>query len=247
MNITKEKHIYKYSPVNEYLLRNLINNELYFANPIHFNDPFDCQFKLKMIKGSEAEKQFLNNLNVNESEFKNFEVYETEISKGLEDSFNEGLLEKIGVTCFSEKPDNFLMWSHYGNSHQGICLKFDWNVHPDFFQGKKIRYTKELPDINYFSTKGFHNSIGKIVTSKLDYWKYENEIRSIIQIGKSGKRNLCFNPKSLVGIIFGNKISKENIEIIMRIIKLHDEYSNIQFYKSELTREKRIIKISEFV
>ncbi|HMO16377.1 MAG TPA: DUF2971 domain-containing protein [Pirellulaceae bacterium] len=29
------------------------------------------------------------------------------------------------VACFAEKADNFLMWSHYADRHQGICLEFE--------------------------------------------------------------------------------------------------------------------------
>lgn len=31
----------------------------------------------------------------------------------------------VGVLCLSQEPDNILLWSHYANSHDGICLRFD--------------------------------------------------------------------------------------------------------------------------
>ena len=33
--------MFKYSPINSYALRNLQKNQLYFNNPLNFNDPFD--------------------------------------------------------------------------------------------------------------------------------------------------------------------------------------------------------------
>ncbi|MBA4853875.1 DUF2971 domain-containing protein [Emticicia sp. BO119] len=33
-------------------------------------------------------------------------------------------LENSYITCFSERNDNFLMWSHYASKHYGICLEF---------------------------------------------------------------------------------------------------------------------------
>ncbi|MCD6178807.1 MAG: hypothetical protein J7K39_02780, partial [Bacteroidales bacterium] len=33
--------MFKYSPINSYSLRNLQKNQIFFNNPINFNDPFD--------------------------------------------------------------------------------------------------------------------------------------------------------------------------------------------------------------
>ena len=30
----------------------------------------------------------------------------------------------LKISCFSEEPDNMLLWSHYGNKHTGICIGF---------------------------------------------------------------------------------------------------------------------------
>lgn len=35
------------------------------------------------------------------------------------------LSNKIRMTCFTNKNDNILMWSHYTNKHNGICVKYD--------------------------------------------------------------------------------------------------------------------------
>jgi hypothetical protein len=41
--------------------------------------------------------------------------------------------ESFGVLCLSERPDDILLWSHYGDSHRGVCLEFDVAAHPDVF------------------------------------------------------------------------------------------------------------------
>ncbi len=33
-------------------------------------------------------------------------------------------LNNSAAVCFSERPDDFLMWSHYAGGHAGICLEF---------------------------------------------------------------------------------------------------------------------------
>ena len=40
--INPGKSFYKYFTINQNLFNSLINNELFFANPRNFNDPFDC-------------------------------------------------------------------------------------------------------------------------------------------------------------------------------------------------------------
>lgn len=242
---TTEKHIYKYFTVNEYLLRNLINNELYFSNPIQFNDPFDCQFELNLIEGSEAEIDLRKKMALTPEEQKlyNSTNMRNSLSSGLSQKFYEGLSDMIGVTCFTENPDNFLMWSHYANSHKGICLKFDWNIHKEYFQGTKVIYDNKLPKAQYESAQGFQNEIPKIVLTKLEHWSYENEIRSVVSINNK-KRNLAFNPNSLVGIIFGDKIQHENEQLIKRIIDLHNEYNQVKFYKAKLNRNESKILIT---
>lgn len=45
-----------------------------------------------------------------------------------------GVRASAGVICFTKKPDNLLMWAHYANCHQGICIKFDSGA--EHFKGK---------------------------------------------------------------------------------------------------------------
>lgn len=36
--------------------------------------------------------------------------------------------KKSGVACFSEVPNSILMWSHYGDSHKGVCLEYTFQT-----------------------------------------------------------------------------------------------------------------------
>ncbi|AEA45614.1 DUF2971 domain-containing protein [Fluviicola taffensis] len=248
LQVTQEKYIYKYFPINEFLFRVLINNELFFANPFNFNDPFDCQFQLNLIEGSEAEQEWNRNLDSVLTESDHLLIdrlnLRNNLASGLTPHFIEGVSKLIGVTCFSEKPDNFLMWSHYGASHSGVCLKFDWRMHKEYFQGTRVVYEDNLPVAEYSSSQGFQDQIPRIVLTKLTHWSYENEVRSVITT-ENNKRTPSFNPKSLSGVIFGDKTNNTDIELIKRIIALHGEYSNIEFYKANLLRTESRINISK--
>ncbi len=54
----------------------------------------------------------------------------------------------FGVLCLSERPDDILLWSHYGNSHSGLCLEFDAAGHPDVFPRlRPVTYQEKYPII----------------------------------------------------------------------------------------------------
>jgi hypothetical protein len=61
--MTRPKKIYKYQPVNQYSLRNLKNNHIFFNNPNDFNDPFDTfqEVKLKAISKTWLKDYLLQN------------------------------------------------------------------------------------------------------------------------------------------------------------------------------------------
>lgn len=55
------------------------------------------------------------------------DIYEGVTAQGLIQ--NNYQLQKFGgaayMTCMTETYDNILMWSHYANSHKGICIEYD--------------------------------------------------------------------------------------------------------------------------
>lgn len=247
LELTQEKYIYKYYPINEFLLRTLINNEIFFSNPLNFNDPFDCQFEINLIEGSQAELDWHEKLNsvLTKNDYALIDKLNLRqnISNGLAPYFIKEVSNRIGVACFSEKADNFLMWSHYASSHKGICLKFDWKIHKSYFQGTRVIYDDRLPIAEYSSSMGFQQELPRIALTKLSHWSYENEIRSVIAIDNN-ERTPSFNPKSLAGVIFGDKTNDKDIELIKRIISIHNEYTNVTFYKARLLRSESRIDIS---
>lgn len=54
--------------------------------------------------------------------------------------------ESFGVLSLSTKPDDILMWSHYSNRHDGVCLEFHTPAHPNAFPRLfPVRYDKQYP------------------------------------------------------------------------------------------------------
>lgn len=48
------------------------------------------------------------------------EKFTNEIIQKVKDARNSAL-----ISCFSQRYDSILMWSHYGDKHKGICIEFD--------------------------------------------------------------------------------------------------------------------------
>lgn len=137
----------------------------------------------------------------------------------------------VGVSCFSEDNDNMLMWSHYGDGHKGFCLEFDTSYDP-FTKMFPVSYSKEIPeiDMDQFLNGSADNlqGISANLLHKYIDWKYEKEWR-IIHTDKTS--SYCYKSNALIGVYFGNKISRTDLEIIATIIK--GQHSKCKFYKME--------------
>lgn len=139
-----------------YAIENLAKNQLFFRRPDKFNDPYDS--RTYWCLNGKREKH-INHLmlfyNLTREESERYIDDETdkgkmtidgdlicynpimEIDLGLpgysrKDLHGYSLKESLPkVCCFSGKDNNILMWSHYADSHQGICLRFrskkDWD------------------------------------------------------------------------------------------------------------------------
>ena len=58
--------------------------------------------------------------------------------------------ERVGVLSLTEIPDDILMWSHYTNGHNGICLEFDVESYGGAFPHLgPVGYQDEYPEVTY--------------------------------------------------------------------------------------------------
>ena len=73
--------------------------------------------------------------------------------------------------------DNLQMWSHNGNGHKGVCLKFDASK-TFFTSALQVRYDSTYPRI-LFSPEDQDASVRKILLSKSKDWAYEKEWRPV--------------------------------------------------------------------
>jgi hypothetical protein len=248
----KPKLIYKYESFSNQSLRNLKAQSLYFGSPRGFNDPYDCALNVRI---QELTNQELAELRTKYSQSDTPEQFKKALSAMDDDSFGQYLsnamktairehvdsfLNKNGVTCFSERNDNLLMWSHYGQACRGFCLEFSTEYEP-FNLMRPITYSPDIPSVNCASIlKGDDKFIDALFSTKSDSWSYEKEWRII----NHEITPFVYESSALRSIYFGPDVDDESLEIVCLIIK--GQNPNVLFWKGQRSEEKFEVNFRQF-
>ncbi len=137
-----------------------------------------------------------------------------------------------GLICFSKMRTNPLLWSHYANRHQGICLGFRTpreTLH-------KVIYTSRRPDPEYlFSNSKLvrEKSMRNFIATKYIHWRYEKEWRLWVGLEekdpKTGHYFLDFSDNlNLVKVVVG---AESNITCKTIDIALGKQRPNVECFK----------------
>jgi hypothetical protein len=129
--------LYKYRPPNDRTLSILTKNEIWFANPEAFNDPFDGFINLPE-KSAVSTLQSHINFHSRIGNPYGDRDYAESLRAGVKNQGMSRLLSKIskpedyreiekrlkrrGILTLSETDMNILMWSHYADEHKGVCI-----------------------------------------------------------------------------------------------------------------------------
>ncbi len=235
--ITKEpipKTLYKYRDwSNEFHKRLITNQELYFAKPSEFNDPFDGNIPIRwdLMTYEDCFKQNLNLLNTihGDKDQNLVKAYAKKITDEKElwhpDSLSKESPEQqkkwdsiIGLCSLSAVKDNILMWSHYGANHTGIAIGFDsksLSQNYDFDYIEPINYQYNYPEI--LGTEGSTSQFHKKFFYKSDSWKYEKEWR--ISKNHIENRIIKINVSTISEVILGCCINANNEKNIIRSVE----------------------------
>lgn len=231
-NIINSKHvdtIYKFISFNqdEKLNNNKIDTlnrkSLYMPSPLDFNDPYDCELSFNLLGGLEdflrigLNREQRRAIKHNQKLKSETKIEAEKLQKELEGEWTT-LKKQMAVCCFTESVDNFLMWSHYANSYNGVCLEYNLNEVRDLkYFLSPVLYTDKLIRARDYITKDDlkkdkYNRLMKAaiisVLSKQSQWKYENEWRIINIIKNESDRYISMPlPKA---IYVGFKVNNEN-------------------------------------
>jgi tetratricopeptide (TPR) repeat protein len=195
---------YKYKAINKYTLQMLIDDYLYFSDINTLNDPFDCRL-----------------------------IYEYNKIPIFKEVFKKEGIPKI-MSLSKSNINNVLLWSHYTNNHQGICIGYKFNIN-ELIKNEiilhSIRYVDEIYELEntllesikkpyyefekFFNTPATKNSLINSIIEKKDNWKYEDEVRLI-----NFNQNKIFSKEAftIAEIIFGCDTSDEDMITIINIL-----------------------------
>ena len=216
--LTQVPILYKYVSTKTAMLI-FENSKLKISNPKKFNDPLDCYPEL--ISFREIPKDYFETRKEKYGDiFPNLFQKPRPTDKEIEYSFKKvafpQIISRIGTTCFSQTYLEPLMWSHYSNSHSGICIGFNlMKLYLSLKENEKalakINYVETFEPIEYFSNP--FNSIHKWLNTKSKNWEYEREIRLIFtntDLNNNLENFISFDTNSIDEVIFGLNFSFED-------------------------------------
>ena len=98
------------------------------------------------------------------------------------DAVTSGVWRTTAILCFSRNWDNLLLWSHYGDSHKGICLGFDIsegdpgvNYDTDVLYQPNLLQIRRPEDLNF-------DLANRLLRTKHESWSYEQEVRMLVNL-----------------------------------------------------------------
>ena len=152
---------------------------------------------------------------------------ETALVKAVEE-LKQKINELIVVSCFAERPDNILMWSHYANKHTGFCVEYDFSklksaeaklmLFPVIYSQKRPMLPMKLfdfSDLNNVKLAEGDFPLSEIIEAMLtksDIWQYEEEWRIVCFLKNLNEQKLVESMASKVYL--GVNIKKEDEEKI---------------------------------
>jgi hypothetical protein len=231
------RYLYKYRPIDGTLDKIIDSGSLWFANPLSFNDPFDCQIQPDTQNTVKEIRDYIrkNSPGMNDTELK--EIVNTIID---DPDYWPKILKAIvansvntkGICCFTSHNESVLMWSHYANCHKGVTLKFDITENPDFFiHPIKVTYSDDYPIYNHIRDN--KNLVKLLIQNKSTIWSYEEEVRILKpQIGVHH-----FDKKVLIEVTFGSNCDATEINRVRKLM-LKKGYDNTVFKKATVSKNK---------
>lgn len=216
--------IFRYRPINDFLWQELELAEFYCCSPLALNDPFDCRIDwAACLERAFASPRMTSNRR-------------QQLSTIRGRFLGAAPPPEAGVCCFTCKANDHLMWSHYADSHRGVCLLYE--IPNDYFMS---RYSPEA-DRDFFFVGGApvlyqsnafsdwlvagdlncphpgsiaENAMTVLFTAKAPEWKHEEEYRIITR--RPGR--LPFDPGFLKQVIFGLGTPQQHRRLVTRAAK----------------------------
>lgn len=180
------------------------------AEPLDFNDPFECRGHYKNFENVlrkyvhdnyerlkvEAICRSGSTSPKSQSRFTEeflFDTYFNTVSRVADSSSLRAINETVLMMCFVKErglklTSDVLFWSHYADAGKGMRITFDLQerVRGGVYYMKDVEYLDKIPEFDcrkmeaWLQGAEFNNYVERLSHVKGKAWSYENEVRMII-------------------------------------------------------------------
>ena len=234
--------------------RIVCHNEIHFAAAKSFNDPFDLRPVFSLLAPKAMQVKDFERLSKKFEPQLNRQIRRKEARQAVGNSLNSArrqateeaiqelhaqhITDQVGVLCVSTKRDDILMWSHYADSHRGVCLEFDGHF-AFMAHAQKVQYTHKRSPINVY-VDSEEAAMKKALLTKAEQWAYEEEWRLIRY--EHGPGSVQFRSINLTGIIIGAAAPPDTVALIEQWVHARAEPVNI--YQATLNKTDYAVDIA---
>lgn len=215
-------------------LREIITqNLMYFSNPSAFNDPFDCRPVFSLEGTAKEQEAYFLGVYSRQAPYLDRAARRAEVRKVLKSSdkspvrpkavrnfadfYYANISGRVGLLCLTEAPDDILMWSHYADSHRGVCLGFAADG-ASFHTALRVRYELARPVVNPIKHDP-DEMLEMALLTKARHWEYEREWRVIRY--RLGAGVYQHDPGELVEVVMGCQMEPETKDIVRELVAAH--------------------------
>ena len=211
----------------------LVEQELYFPSASKFNDPFEGAIPFEydpkeltpeniFLKMYSLEKELYPDKPDEEihkfiyaAQQKNL-LFDPVHREYVNDEIKKQVEEEFGIFSLTTQRNNFLMWSHYSNSHKGFCIGFDTQMLYDSLDCAlgKVDYQNTIPKFKL--NEAIQEFAKKLIGTKGNFWSYEEEYRFVSQ-GKSNF-SIIVPIDTIVEVILGCRMNEKSKDEIIDFI-----------------------------
>lgn len=150
-----------------------------------------------------------------------------------------------GVACFSSSYSSPVLWSHYGDQHNGICIGYSTNRNPtpimrcvNYGGSRSISMSTLINAFLYKNEEALDSLEEDILLRKAREWFYEKESRLIGQLGNQN------SPLLLKEITFGLRCSDSVKHAIIKA--LDDREQKVTYYQIQTKPNSYLLKREKF-
>lgn len=171
-----------------------------------------------------------------------------DLSQDFQNNINtlmSATINQARVLCVTEHNNNVVMWSHYADSHKGVCIRLQCidEIDNNLLVARPVTYTSDFPvfltledQINHLTGTKTINT-GKLMANvafmKHEDWEYENEwrIHRPHETGEGDYNDWTENPIVFGAIYFGCKINEKEAQELFKLVE--SKYPHMEIYQAK--------------